>query len=84
MKRLSKAKYHVGDKFSLSADALDGYRVGPGPYTVRAVYDHYCKPADMARDASGHPGFDANGGSALYGSVELPFDVYEWEMEATV
>lgn len=78
---MKRAAYKAGDKFNLSPDALDNYRVAPGPYTVRAVYDHYCKPKDMEHDPSGHPGFDTAAGTPLYGSIELPFDVYEWEME---
>lgn len=74
-----KRKYEVGSQFTLSKDALENYRVSSGPYTVRAIYTHYCKPDRMASDPSGHPGFDSNGGSPLYGS-ELPFDLYEWEM----
>jgi len=74
-------KYRVGSKFNLSKEALNNYRVKAGPYTVRAVYTHYCKPAQMHSDPTGHPGFDPNGGSPLYGSIELPFDVYEREME---
>jgi hypothetical protein len=74
-----RANYKVGDTFKLRQDAQDNYQVGPDTHTVRAVYTHYCKPDQMQSDPTGHPGFDANGGSPLYGS-ELPFDVYEWEM----
>lgn len=77
---MKKPRYQIGAKFNLSPDALDNYKVSAGPYTIRAIYTHYCKAADMERDALGHAGFDPAAGSALYGSVELPFDVYEWEM----
>lgn len=72
--------YKVGDKFNLRGDAVNNYRIKPGPYTIREVYTHYCTPAAMSTDKTGHPGFDKSAGSCLYGSVELPFDVYEWEM----
>jgi hypothetical protein len=75
-------RYKVGDKFRLSPDALENY--GPDHqgkvYTVRSVYDHHVKASEMANDPTGHPGFDKNGGSPLYGS-ELNFDLYAWEME---
>lgn len=80
---MKKPRFRVGNRFNLSKDAVDNYCVSPGPYTVHAVYTHYCKPADMAHDLSGHPGFDSAGGSCLYGS-ELPLDVYEWEMEPII
>lgn len=77
---MQRRSYRVGDKFNLSPDALDNYGVVAGPYTIRAVYTHYCKPGRMEQDPTGHPGFDSSAHSALYGS-ELPFDVYEWEMK---
>lgn len=69
-------KYRVGSKFNLAADALDNYRVPAGPYTVRAVYTHYCKPAQMDRDPTGHPGFDPNGGSPLYRRLRCTCRIY--------
>lgn len=73
--------YHIGDKFTMSAAALDNYGEGycDKVFTVRARYDHYAPVSKMANDRTGHPGFDAAGGKFLYGS-ELNFDLYEWEM----
>ena len=73
--------YKVGGQFKLSADAIENYgeQYTDKIFTVRAVYDHYTPVAKMSQDATGHPGFDAAGGSPLYGS-ELNFDLYEWEM----
>lgn len=68
-----------GDKFKLTKDALENYGAKyAGVHTVRMVYTHYCRVESMQHDPTGHPGFDSNGGSYLYGS-DLPFDVYLWE-----
>lgn len=77
------SRFRVGQAFKLSADALDNYgqEHADKTYHVRAIYTHYVPVAQMANDPSGHPGFDPNGGSPLYGS-ELNFDLYSWEMEA--
>jgi hypothetical protein len=77
-----RPRFKVGDKFQLSKDALDNYgeEYAGKTFTVRAVYTHYVPAAKMESDPSGHPGFDEAGGSCLYGSQELNFDVYEWEM----
>jgi hypothetical protein len=78
-----KRSYSIGDKFKLSADALANYgqRYADQIFTVRQWYDHHVKPDQMQLDPHGHPGFDSAAGTgAIYGS-ELPFDVYEWEME---
>lgn len=76
--------YRVGDKFKMSKDALDNYgeEYRDKEFTIRARYDHYVSPTEMANDPTGHPGFDPNGGEFLYGS-ELNFDLYEWEMIRT-
>jgi hypothetical protein len=76
-----KRSYKLGDRFQLSADALDNYgqKYAGQTFTVKGVYDHYVPASQMQGDPTGSPGFDPNGGSPLYGS-ELPFDVYEWEM----
>jgi hypothetical protein len=77
------ARFRIGQAFKLSPDALENYgnQHSGKVYHVRAVYIHYVPVAQMASDSTGHPGFDSNGGSPLYGS-ELPFDLYAWEMEA--
>ena len=77
-------RYRVGSKFKLTSDAIDNYgnEYADKVFTVRAVYTHYVPVARMANDPTGHPGFDPSGGSPLYGSDELNFDLYEWEMEA--
>jgi len=73
--------YKIGDKFKLSSDALENYgdKYAGQTFTVTAYYDHYNK-SPWGSDSTGSPGFDASAGTALYGS-ELPFDLYEWEME---
>lgn len=73
--------YNVGERFKMSADALDNYgeQHAGKVFTVRARYDHYVTAEKMSADPTGHPGFDPSGGRFLYGS-ELNFDLYEWEM----
>jgi hypothetical protein len=80
MSRMRRS-YRVGDKFTLSSDALDNYgsKYAEQVFTVKAWYDHYVSVDRMAGDPHGSPGFDTSAESALYGS-ELPFDLYEWEM----
>lgn len=81
---MTKRNYDVGDRFKLSGDALDNYgeKYADQVFTVKAWYDHYVSSnsPNWQSDKHGSPGFDESAGSALYGS-ELPFDVYEWEME---
>lgn len=74
--------YKIGDRFKLSADALENYgaQYTNQVFTVRQWYDHYVPAKDMLNDPHGHPGFDDGAGTAIYGS-ELKFDVYEWEMD---
>ena len=74
--------YRIGDRFKLTSDAVDNYGedYAGKVFTVRAVYTHYVPAANMASDPTGHPGFDGGSGP-LYGSNELDFDVYGWEME---
>jgi hypothetical protein len=73
-----KRTYSVGDKFKLSVNY--GQRYADQIFTVSQWYDHHVKVDSMQSDPHGHPGFDAAAESAIYSS-ELPFDVYEWEME---
>lgn len=81
-----RRNYDIGDRFRLSSNALDNYgsQYADRVFTVRSWADHYGKPADCCgdnpRDPHGHPGFDEAAGRAIYDS-ELPFSVYEWEME---
>jgi hypothetical protein len=78
-----RRRYRIGDRFKLSDDALENYgeKYRDQVFTVRGVFDHYVSPAFMARDPTGHPGFDANGGSPLYEADDAPGALYEWEME---
>lgn len=76
-----KRAFKIGDKFKLSADALENYgeQYADKVFRVDAWFDHYAKLG--SNDPHGHPGFDAGAGSPLYETKDLSFAVYEWEME---
>jgi hypothetical protein len=76
-----KRNYRIGDKFTMSENALENYgqKYAGQVFTVRQWYDHYVPASQMQGDTHGHPGFDSSADSAIYGS-ELNFDLYEWEM----
>jgi len=77
--------FKVGDKFTLKAGETDQY---PEEYhngrvfTVSGVFDHHVPAKDMHNDPTGHPGFDGGSGSCLYEADDLPFALYDWEMES--
>lgn len=86
MKRIVR-NFDIGDRFRLSANALDNYgsKYADKTFTVCKWADHYAKPevscGPNPLDKTGHPGFDESAGTAIYDS-ELPFSLYEWEMIA--
>jgi hypothetical protein len=80
-----KARLRKGDKFRLTADALDNYgpKYADRTFTVSHVSTAYMPAAEFyakGRPDGFHPGFDESAGCALYDADELTFSVYEWEV----
>jgi len=81
--------YQVGDKFTLSEEALENYgeHFRGQVFTVEYVADHYVPAKEFFKEggpryheSGGHAGFDAETGSCLYDST-FQSALYEWEME---
>lgn len=85
-----KPRFKVGDKFQLTADAIENYgtRYEGRVFTVARWFDHYRSARELyqqgVNDPHGHPGFDNAGDSSqcLYESDDLTFALYDWEIEA--
>lgn len=82
-----RPRFRKGDKFKLTADALENYgqKYADRTFVVFAVStagmpaeEFYAK----GRPDGFHPGFDESAGCALYDADGLNFSLYEWEIES--
>ncbi len=78
----------IGDKFKLSADALENYgdKYSDKEFTVSHVATKYMPAKEffaLDKPEGYHPSYDEGvKGMRLYDAEELPFSVYDWEVEA--
>ncbi len=82
MKRRPSPKHGSGDRVRMTEAALENYgtQYVDRVFVVAHWYNHYVSPADMANDATGHPGYDDATGDCLYHLEGLNFDLYDWEI----
>jgi hypothetical protein len=67
-----KAKLKIGSKFTLTDNALENYG--------EKYRDQVFTVSHVATSVKDHPGYDAVAGGALYDATELPFSVYDCEI----
>ena len=79
------ARYRVGSKVRMTADALDNYgqEYAGKKFTISHVATEYMPSAQFfaqGKPEGCHPGYDEASGDALYDFDELEFSLYEWEV----
>lgn len=77
-----KPKYTAGQTVRLSEAGRENENYDDVPMTIRAIYDHCTPAANMAKDPTGHPGYDSGIGEPLYEFDNYPHALYEYEIEA--
>jgi len=66
-------RYNVGDRVSMTSDALDNYGV--------KYEDKEFEIVTVSKSATDHPGFDGSAGCVLYDFKGLTFSLYDYELK---
>lgn len=78
-------RFKVGDRVSLTADALENYgaKHAGKSFRVSHVATRYMPASEFyakGSPAGFHPGYDDSTGCALYDCEGLSFSLYDWEL----